>query len=113
MAETMMAYPELRHPYEETPIHPPGSTTVLYQGRAGVPPRAWDSPPAAVRSGNPPRFPSVSQRAASRPIDVQRQRVVGCYGGDCPPAPNTCCYSPPPKGSHQSPAGLNRGYQAW
>ena len=34
MAETIMAYPELRHPFEETPIHPPGSTTVLYQGRA-------------------------------------------------------------------------------
>ena len=34
MAETMMAYPELRHPFEETPIHPPGCTTVLYQGRA-------------------------------------------------------------------------------
>ena len=34
MAETIMAYPELRHPFEETPVHPPGSTTVLYQGRA-------------------------------------------------------------------------------
>ena len=34
MAETIMAYPELRHPFEETPIHPPGSTTVLYQGQA-------------------------------------------------------------------------------
>ena len=34
MAETMMAYPELRHPFGEAPIHPPGSTTVLYQGRA-------------------------------------------------------------------------------
>ena len=33
MAETFMAYPELRHPFEESPIHPPGSTTVLYQGR--------------------------------------------------------------------------------
>ena len=33
MAEAIMAYPELRHPFEETPIHPPGSTTVLYQGR--------------------------------------------------------------------------------
>lgn len=33
MAKTMMAYPELRHPFEETPIHPPGSTTVLYQGK--------------------------------------------------------------------------------
>lgn len=34
MAETMMAYPELRHPFEQTPIHPTGSTTVLYEGRA-------------------------------------------------------------------------------
>ena len=32
MAETFMAYPELRHPFEETSIHPQGSTTVLYQG---------------------------------------------------------------------------------
>jgi hypothetical protein len=32
MAENFMAYPELRHPFEEQPIHPPGSTTVLYQG---------------------------------------------------------------------------------
>ena len=34
MAEAFMAYPELRHPFEETPIHPQGSTTVLYQGKA-------------------------------------------------------------------------------
>lgn len=27
-----MAYPELRHPFEATPIHGPGQTTVLYQG---------------------------------------------------------------------------------
>jgi hypothetical protein len=27
-----MAYPELRHPFEERPVHPPGSATVLYQG---------------------------------------------------------------------------------
>jgi len=33
MAEAFMAYPELRHPFEETPIHPEGSTTVLYQGK--------------------------------------------------------------------------------
>ncbi len=32
MAENMMAFPELRHPFEKTPIHPTGSTTVLYQG---------------------------------------------------------------------------------
>jgi len=34
MAETFMAYPELRHPFEETPIHSQGNTTVLYQGTA-------------------------------------------------------------------------------
>lgn len=28
-----MAYPELRHPFEETPIHPPGNATVLYGGK--------------------------------------------------------------------------------
>ena len=34
MTEPFMAYPELRHPFQTTPIHPPGSTTVLYQGKA-------------------------------------------------------------------------------
>jgi hypothetical protein len=29
----MMAYPELRHPFEPTPLHPEGARTVLYQGR--------------------------------------------------------------------------------
>lgn len=33
MATAFMAYPELRHPFEERPVHPDGSTTVLYQGR--------------------------------------------------------------------------------
>ena len=33
MAKAMMANPELRNPFETTPIHPEGSTTVLYQGR--------------------------------------------------------------------------------
>lgn len=33
MATALMAHPELRHPFEETPIHPERSTTVLYQGR--------------------------------------------------------------------------------
>ncbi len=36
MAETMMAYPELRHPFDESPIHPPGSATLLYQGKTLV-----------------------------------------------------------------------------
>jgi hypothetical protein len=33
MARNMMAYPELRHPFEPTPLHPEGARTVLYQGR--------------------------------------------------------------------------------
>lgn len=34
MAKAFMANPELRNPYPETPIHPEGSTTVLYQGKS-------------------------------------------------------------------------------
>jgi hypothetical protein len=34
MADAFAAYPELRHPFGPTPIHPEGSTTVLYQGKA-------------------------------------------------------------------------------
>lgn len=33
MARNLMAYPELRHPFEPTPLHPAGARTVLYQGR--------------------------------------------------------------------------------
>jgi hypothetical protein len=34
MARAFGAFPEFRHPFEATPIHPEGSTTVLYQGKA-------------------------------------------------------------------------------
>ncbi|MEE4382683.1 MAG: redoxin domain-containing (seleno)protein, partial [Pseudomonadales bacterium] len=33
MARNFMAHPELRHPFEETPVHPDGCATILYQGR--------------------------------------------------------------------------------
>jgi hypothetical protein len=33
MARNFMAHPEHRHPFEETPIHPEGSATILYEGR--------------------------------------------------------------------------------
>ena len=33
MTKAMMAYPELRHPFEATEIHSGGSVEVLYQGR--------------------------------------------------------------------------------
>jgi len=34
MARAFGAFPEVRHPFAATPIHPEGSTTVLYQGKA-------------------------------------------------------------------------------
>jgi hypothetical protein len=34
MERAFGAFPEFRHPFEATPIHPEGSTTVLYQGKA-------------------------------------------------------------------------------
>jgi hypothetical protein len=33
VTDAFMAYPDLRHPFEEKPIHSVGSATVLYQGR--------------------------------------------------------------------------------
>jgi len=36
MAKAMMANPELRNPFAATPVHPAGSTTVLYQGKKHV-----------------------------------------------------------------------------
>jgi len=33
VSANLMAYPEQRHPYARTPIHHPGGTTVLYDGR--------------------------------------------------------------------------------
>ena len=32
MARNFMAYPELRHPFEETPLHAEGQITILYRG---------------------------------------------------------------------------------
>ena len=34
MTRAFGAYPELRHPFDATPIHPDGCATVLYQGNA-------------------------------------------------------------------------------
>lgn len=34
--QAFAAFPELRNPFDATPIHPDGSTTVLYQGKTTV-----------------------------------------------------------------------------
>ena len=34
MAANMMAFPELRHPFERSPIHQAGEATVVYQGKS-------------------------------------------------------------------------------
>ena len=56
MSEAMMAYPELRHPFEEKPIHPEGSTTVLYQGRTVTLAQVGKGDGLLVRPGDLPRI---------------------------------------------------------
>ncbi len=55
MAEAVMAYPELRHPFEETPIHPPGSTTVLHEGRTVTLAETGDGNGLLIRPKDLPR----------------------------------------------------------
>lgn len=49
MAKAMMANPELRNPFAATPIHPEGSTSVLYQGKKHVLSETGDSEALLVR----------------------------------------------------------------
>ena len=54
MAENFMAYPELRHPFEEALIHPQGSTTVLYQGKAITLSETGDGDGLLIKPHDPP-----------------------------------------------------------
>ncbi len=56
MAEAFMAYPELRHPFEESPIHPQGSTTVLYQGKATTLAETGDGDGLLIKPDDLPRI---------------------------------------------------------
>lgn len=57
MAKAMMANPELRNPFEASPIHPEGSTTVLYQGKKVVVSAKSDGEQLLVR---PNDLPSIN-----------------------------------------------------
>jgi hypothetical protein len=55
MADALMAYPDLRHPYEEKPIHPVGSATVLYRGRRVTLPEVGNGDGLLIRPDDLPR----------------------------------------------------------
>ena len=55
MAKAMMAHPELRHPFEEAPMHPPGSTTVLHPERAVTLAETGDGHGLLIRPDDLPR----------------------------------------------------------
>lgn len=57
MADAMMAYPDLRHPFEEKPIHSSGSATVLYQGRRITLSETGDGPGLLI---DPAELPQVN-----------------------------------------------------
>ncbi len=56
MSEAFMAYPDLRHPFEQTPIHPQGSTTVLYQGKVITLSETGDGDGLLIRPDDLPRI---------------------------------------------------------
>ena len=57
MADAMMANPELRHPFEKKQIHPEGSATVLYQGKATTLARTGNSEGLLI---NPADLPKIN-----------------------------------------------------
>ena len=56
MAEAFMAYPELRHPFEASDIHPEGSTTILYQGKSITLSETGEGDDLLVRPADLPRI---------------------------------------------------------
>lgn len=74
MARNFMAYPELRHPFEEKPIHPPGSATVLYQGNTVTVSAAGDGDGLLVKAED---LPSIN--------GFELKREGACYADICIP----------------------------
>jgi len=63
VADNLMAHPELRHPFEKTPLHPPGATTVLYQGRTITLTDTADGPGLKVDPVDLPRINGFELKA--------------------------------------------------
>lgn len=74
MAENFMAYPELRHPFEASAIHPEGSTTVLYQGHTFT----------LDNTGSGDEL-LVSEQDFSRITGFELKPEGACYGDLCIP----------------------------
>jgi len=74
MARNFMAYPELRHPFEEKPIHPPGSATVLYQGNTITVPAAGGGDRLLVKADD-----------LTRINGFELKREGACYADICIP----------------------------
>ena len=53
MARAFGAFPEYRHPFEATPIHPEGSATILYQDKAVTLTEIGQGPGSAHSAGGP------------------------------------------------------------
>ena len=57
MTRAFGAFPEYRHPFEPTPVHPDGSTTVLYQGKTVTLPETGEGDGLLIR---PQDLPGVN-----------------------------------------------------
>lgn len=74
MARNFMAYPELRHPFEEKPIHPSGSATVLYQGNTITLSATGKSDDLLIKAEDLPRINGF-----------ELKREGACYADICVP----------------------------
>ena len=77
MAETFMAHPELRHPYEASSLHPAGSITVLYQGKRHT-----------LASGGDSGKPLVRPEDLTRINGFELKPEGACLGELCYPLPD-------------------------
>lgn len=74
MTEAFMAYPELRHPYDEKPVNPEGGATVLYAGRVIHLAHATDNERLLVPAEDLPRINGFELKPEG-----------ACYGETCIP----------------------------
>jgi len=63
VANNVMAHPELRHPFEKAPLHPPGAATVLYQGRSVTLTRVAEGPGLKIDPEDLPRVNGFELKA--------------------------------------------------
>ncbi len=77
MSKAMMAFPELRHPYDEKPIHPPGAATVLCMGRTATLPETGSGDALLIRPED-----------LGLAIGFELKPEGACFEDVCIPVPN-------------------------